>query len=157
MFGNTEEADMSGPTGSSTPVVTHRVTRRPNGRQRRLKLVTKDRLRMLAAPFSIGDLAEIPIIGMVFLAVVALLAVFVAGWLVGGLLIALIELVLVLVAGGLASLWAWLRGHPKMMVLDVDGARWVKAWEPGLSPERDAEMVRTGSTDPRSLGYFPPR
>lgn len=131
-----------------------KVTRRPNGRHRRFAFLTKKRLKDLAAPFDTpgAELAEIPVIGHIVIAVMLLVAVIVIGILLGGFVIALAELLALGALALLGTLWAWIRGHPKVSVVDVDGQRWARADGPSLTVSEDERLINQG-TPPSELGY----
>ena len=132
------------------------MTRRPQKRSRTQKLITMQRLKNLSAPFEVPglELAEVPIVGVIVLALFAIVALIVVGLLIGGFLVALIELGVILALSIGGSLWAWLRRHPKYAVLDIGDQRWVKQVDGTHSHKEDAQMVEAGHK-PRDLGYQP--
>lgn len=133
--------------------VTGRLTRRPKrGPQRRFSFFGDGRFD------GIGDLgggleaAELPIIGPIILGIFLFIAVVVLLIVFGGLLIAFIEVTLLGLMALAGWLWAWLRGHPKVAVIDVDEQRWVRDEGPAVDLVEDEQSIRAG-TDPATLGY----
>ncbi len=135
-------------------IVKARLTRRPKARSRRFSLLTKTRLKNLSAPLEVpgAELAELPVIGVFFLAIIALVLIVVVGTLLGGFIIAAIELVLLGALAAAGAAWAWLRGHPKVAVMDIDDQRWMRTDGPSVTLVDDAEAIAAG-TEPATLGY----
>ncbi len=135
-------------------IVKARLTRRPNARKRRFPFLTKMRVKNLSAPLDVpgAELAELPVVGVFFLALIALVLIVVVGIFLGGFLIAAIEFVLLGAVAVAGSTWAWLRGHPKVAVMDIGDHRWVRAAGPSTTLVDDAEAIAAG-TEPSTLGY----
>jgi len=136
--------------------VSGRLTRRPTRRRRRFSFFGDGRLRGVGGVFdSPGlELAEVPIIGPIVLGIFLLLLLVVLVIFFGGFLIAFIELVILGLLAVAGWLWAWLRGHPKVAVLDVDDQRWVRDEGPAVGVPEDRRSIEEGA-DPAALGYRP--
>ncbi len=113
------------------------------------------RVKDLSAPLDMpgAELGEVPVIGPIILLLMFAIFVVVASILIVALLIALVEVLIVAAIAVVGGTWAWLRKHPKVTVLTIDGRPWVRT--NGTTPTyTDARAIRTGA-DPVELGYEP--
>ncbi|MEM9131462.1 MAG: hypothetical protein AAF962_06405 [Actinomycetota bacterium] len=74
------------------------------------------------------------------------------------LALALIEMLVIAslaVLPAVGGFVAWLRRHPEVTILDVDGSPWVRT--DGFAPTPDHVQRVTAGTDPSVLGFVPYR